>query len=105
MQACLGEELDPRMSKQSCADNGVFTGNKNGVPQNFITVQYLLHAYDISYTTFKRMKKQRKICLGGQEFAAGFYSPYRMYLKQKYAQWMETHAGRNADTHRKQVYH
>jgi hypothetical protein len=56
MQAALGDEFDPRVSKQGRADNGDFAANKNGVQHNFLTVKYLLHAYDVSYTSFKGMK-------------------------------------------------
>ncbi len=56
MQAALGDEFDPRASKQGRSENGDFAANKNGVPQNFLTMKYLLHAYDFSYTSFKRMK-------------------------------------------------
>jgi hypothetical protein len=38
-----------------------------------------------------------------KEFAAKFYTPYRMYLKLKWAQWMETDEGRNANYGRKNV--
>jgi hypothetical protein len=55
MQAALGDEFDPRVSKQGHKENGDFAGNKNGVPQNVLTAKYLLHAYDISYTGYKRM--------------------------------------------------
>jgi hypothetical protein len=56
MQAALGDEFDPRASKQGRKENGDFDTNKNGVPQNFLTVKYLLHAYDYSYSSFKRLK-------------------------------------------------
>jgi hypothetical protein len=53
MQACLGDDFDPWKSKQGRdQDTGTFVQNKNGVRQNFITVKYNLHAYDISYTNF-----------------------------------------------------
>jgi hypothetical protein len=57
MQACLGEDYEPRVRNQEHRENGDFAGNKNGVPQKIITVKYILHAYNISYTTFKRMKR------------------------------------------------
>ncbi len=57
MQACFGEDFDPRASKPTRDAKGEWQTNKNSVPQNFITVKYILHAYDISYSTFKRMKK------------------------------------------------
>jgi hypothetical protein len=117
MQAALGDEFDPRASKQGRKANGDFDTNKNGVPQNYLTVKYLLHAYDYSYSSFKRFKASHnyveaekkphknkgKSIFEDKEFASGFYSPYRMYLKQKWAQWMETDAGRNADPVMKKV--
>ncbi len=97
-------------------NNGDFAGNKNGVPQNFLTVKYLLHAYDISYISCKRMNASEKFVsktkahrnkgksvFEDKAFAASFYTPYRMYLKQKWAEWMETEVGRNADATRKTV--
>ncbi len=116
MQAALGDDFDPRASKQGREEIGDFAPNKNGVPQNFLTVKYLIHAYAFSYTSFKRMKassnyvvekkvhkNKGKSVFEDKEFAAGFYSPYRMYLKQKWALWMETDDGRNADVERKRV--
>ena len=117
MQAALGDDFDPRALKQGRKENGDFDTNKNGVPQNFLTVKYLLHAYDYSYSSFKRFKASHnyveavkkphknkgKSIFEDKEFASGFYSPYRMYLKQKWAQWMETDAGRNADPVMKKV--
>jgi hypothetical protein len=116
MQAALGDDFEPRISKQSRTEDGGFGPNKNGVPQNYLTVKYLLHAYDLSYTSFKRMKassdfvaadrvhkNKGKSVFEDKEFAAKFYTPYRMYLKQKWAQWMETDEGRNADYGRKNV--
>ena len=48
-------------------------------------------------------KNKGKSVFEDKEFAVGFYSPYRMYLKQKWALWMETDDGRNADAERKRV--
>ena len=117
MKCALGEEFDPTVSKQGRKENGDFDTNKNGVPQNFLTVKYLIHAYDFSYSTFKRFKASHnyvepekkvhknkgKSVFEDKDFAAGFYTPYRMYLKQKWAQWMQTDAGRKADAVRKKV--
>jgi hypothetical protein len=116
MQAALGEDFEPRISNQSRTEDGGFGPNKNDVPQNYLNVTYLLHAYDLSYTSFKRMKassnfvaadrvhkNKGKSVFEDKEFAAKFYTPYRMYLKLKWAQWMETDEGRNADYGRKNV--
>jgi hypothetical protein len=117
MRECMGEEFDPKLSKQKREANGDFGENKNGVPQNILTVKYILHAYDISYTTFKRMKKadnevpkvkvahvtKGKSVFENKDFAEAWYSPYRIYVRQKYAEWRETEVGRNADPIRKRV--
>ena len=117
MQACMGDEFDPRVSKQEREANGDFGKNKNDVPQNILTVKYILHAYDISYTTFKRMKKADKdlpktkaahpskgqSIFDSKTFAQKWYSPYRIYIRLKYAEWMQTEVGRNADKNRKRV--
>jgi hypothetical protein len=117
MQACMGDDFDPRASKQKREANGDFGKNKNGVPQNILTVKYILHAYDISYATFKRMKKadknlpkpkaahpsKGKSIFESKTFAEQWYSPYRIYLRLKYAEWMQTEVGRNADKNRKRV--
>ena len=82
-----------------------------------LTVKYILHAYDISYTTFKRMKKadsaipkpkeahstKGKSIFDNKDFAEAWYSPYRIYVRQKFAEWMQTDIGRNADKKRKRV--
>ncbi len=44
----MGDDFDPRISKQKREANGDFGPNKNGVPQNILTVKYILHAYDMS---------------------------------------------------------
>ncbi len=117
MQACFGEDFDPRASKPARDEKGEWQCNKNSVPQNFITVKYILHAYDLSYSTFKRMKNsdafvpevkvhksKGKSVIDDKVFAADFYSPFRMYSLLKFAQWQDTEEGRNADKERKKVW-
>ncbi len=117
MQACFGEDFDPRASKPKRDANGEWQSNKNCVPQNFITVKYILHAYDISYSTFKRMKKsdafvpeikahksKGKSVIDDKVFPAECYSPFRMYSLLKFALWQDTEDGRNADKDRKKVW-
>jgi hypothetical protein len=118
MQACMGDDFDPTVSKQKREADGHFGINKNGVPQNFLTVKYILHAYDISYTTYKRMKKddgprvttskpqhphKGKSIFEDEDFAKNWYSPFRMFVRLKFAEWMQTDVGRNADKQRKRV--
>ena len=117
MQACMGDDFDPRVSKQKREADGHFGINKNGLPQNFLTVKYILHAYDISYTTYKRMKKaaprvstsksqhpnKGKSIFEDTDFAKNLYSPFRMFVQLKFAEWMQTDVGRNADKQRKKV--
>ncbi len=47
MQACVGDDFEPKLSKQKREENGDFGSNKNGVPQNILTVKYILHAYGL----------------------------------------------------------
>jgi hypothetical protein len=118
MQACMGEDFDPTVSKQKREADGHFGINKNGVPQNFLTVKYILHAYDVSHTTYKRMKKddgprvttakpqhphKGKSIFEDEDFAKNWYSPFRMFVRLKFAEWMQTDVGRNADKQRKRV--
>jgi hypothetical protein len=104
-------------SRRGNEANGDFGTNKNGVPQNILAVKYILHAYDITYTTFKRMKKadkelpqekaphptKGKSIFENKDFAAAWYSPYRMYVRLKFSEWLQTEVGRNADKNRKPV--
>jgi hypothetical protein len=117
MKACMGDTYDPRISTMTRGPGGHFEKIKNGVPQNYLTVRCLLHAYDIGKTTYKRMKKEAtdlpkekkqhpnkgKSIFEDKEFAANWYSPYRMFVRLKFAEWMQTDAGRNADKKRKRV--
>jgi hypothetical protein len=117
MQACMGDDFDPRVSKQERQADGHFGKNKYGVPQNFLTVKYILHAYEISYTTYKRMKNaatlvakskpqhpnKGKSIFEDKDFAAKWYTPFRMFVRLKFAEWMQTDVGRNADKERKRV--
>jgi hypothetical protein len=117
MQACMGDDFDPRVSKQERQADGHFGKNKNGVPPIFLTVKYILHAYDISYTTYKRVKhaaplvaksksqhpNKGKSIFEDKDFAAKWYSPFRMFVRLKFAEWMQTDVGRNADKERKRV--
>ncbi len=50
---------DPRNEVMNDRDRGgVFVSQKtteqNGIPQNFLTIRYLLFAYDVKRTTFQR---------------------------------------------------
>jgi hypothetical protein len=104
-------------SQNGTNENGEFLQNKNAVPQNVITVKYILHAYDVSYTTFKRMEnssafisepkvhksKGKSVIMKDKAFAESFYFLCRMYLKLKFAQWQDTEVDHNADIARKKV--
>ncbi len=62
----MGEDHDPRtyVGKKSKSSQGRFTSMKkasqSGIPKNVYTVQYLIYAYGVSETTFKRWRKAAK---------------------------------------------
>jgi hypothetical protein len=55
---------DPRLVSQHGVFNGKLDGrfqkNKAGIPTGVFTVPYLLHAYDLSESSFKRKRKESK---------------------------------------------
>jgi hypothetical protein len=72
------------------------------VPKNVTTVQYLIWAYGVSYATFKRWKTQEfkwtknvaahagKSVLTDSAFAQTIYTPQRMFVNAKMAEWYES---------------
>lgn len=65
MRAIEGDDFrDPRLVSQHGVfkgrSNGRFQKKKTGIPTGLFTVPYLLHAYDVSETSFKRQRKARK---------------------------------------------
>ncbi len=57
MRDILGEDYDPLHVLAGRDDEGKFTFTKNvDVPKNHLSLAYLLHAYGVSQSTFKRLR-------------------------------------------------
>jgi hypothetical protein len=55
MQEILGPEFNPLHIMPGRNEEGQFSFTKNvDVPKNHLSIVYLLHAYDVSASTFKR---------------------------------------------------
>jgi hypothetical protein len=106
MRAVVGHDPDfnPRFIDKRGKD-GKFTNlskAKATVPKNVTTVQYLIWAYGVSYSTFKRWKALEfkwtktlaahagKSVLTDLAFAKTIYTPQRMYVNAKMAEWYES---------------
>jgi hypothetical protein len=120
MRAVVGHDPDfnPRRTDQH-DKQGKFkkhSNNKIDAPKNITTVQFLIWAHGISYATFKRWKVEDfkwtkyvpehagKSVLLDSAFAKTIYTPQRMFLNVKMAEWYEaqrTHSHRvDADAKR-----
>jgi hypothetical protein len=78
-----------------------FSKNKNIVPKNISTVQFLIWGHGVSYATFKRWKLEEfiwtkhipkhtgKSVVTDAAFAKTLYTPQRMFLNVKMAEWYE----------------
>ncbi len=59
MRDILGEDYDPLHVLAGRDNEGKFTFNKNvDVPKNHLSLAYLLHAYGVSQSTFKRLRQR-----------------------------------------------
>jgi hypothetical protein len=75
---------------------------KGKFPKNVTTVQFLIWAYGVSYATFKRWKGEEfkwtkkvaahagKSLLTDSAFAQKIYTPKRMFITAKMAEWYES---------------
>ncbi len=106
MQAVNGHDPDfnPRFTDKRGKD-GKFTNiskAKVSVPKNVTTVQFLIWAYGVSYATFKRWKNEDfrwtkkvaahtgKSVITDLAFSKTIYTPKRMYINSKMAEWYES---------------
>ncbi len=59
MRDILGDDYDPLHVLAGRDNEGKFTFTKNvDVPKNHLSLAYLLHAYGVSQTTFKRLRQR-----------------------------------------------
>jgi hypothetical protein len=94
---------------------GRFSFTKNvDVPKNYLTQAFLLHAYDVSESTFRRLKRRNGAALEKQvphnknksvlvdpDYAATHYTARFFYVQHKIKIWCRENPG--ANMHRKAV--
>ena len=105
MRDVVGDQpvFDPRLFDERSKD-GKFkkqSKNKNFVPKNILTIQYLIYAYDVSYPTFKRWRSEGfmdtkyvpahtgKSVMTDPEYAKQIYTARRMYVTSAMDTWKE----------------
>jgi hypothetical protein len=105
MRDVVGDQpvFDPRLFDERSKD-GKFkkqSKNKNFIPKNILTIQYLIYAYDVSYPTFKRWRSEGfmdtkyvpahtgKSVMTDPEYAKQIYTARRMYVTSAMDVWKE----------------
>ncbi len=97
----LGEDFNPLLTIPKRDNEGRFVFTKTiDVPKNRLRLTYLLHAYNVDVSTFKRLRLRGGIALPKQvphnkglsvldnpEFAATIYTPRYFYIKKEIRNW------------------
>jgi hypothetical protein len=110
-QDILGEDFNPLIHVMPGRDEeGRFSFTKNvDVPKNHLSIAYLLHAYDISSSTLKRLRLRNGKPLDKQiphnkgqsvlvnpELAATLYTPRFFYVQYQMKKWIKQTPQANA---------
>jgi hypothetical protein len=108
-RVCDQPVFDPRFFDDRSKD-GKFkkqSKNKNFVPKNILTIQYLIYAYDVSYPTFKRWRSEGfvdtkyvhahtgKSVMTDPDYAKQIYTARRMYVTSGCNGHMERQTAKN----------
>jgi hypothetical protein len=102
-QDILGEDFNPLHTIPGRDVEGKFAFGKTvDVPKNHLSLAYLLHAYDIDATTFKRLRQRDgaplkkqvahnkgKSVVVNQEYAESIYTPCYFFVKSQMRKWLE----------------
>jgi len=100
-QDILGDDYNPLRTIPGRDEDGKFTFNKNvDVPKNYLSLEYLLYAFDVSQSTFKRLRKRGgeslekqvphnkgKCVLLDADLAACIYNARYFYVSQQMKMW------------------
>jgi hypothetical protein len=111
----LGDHYNSLQVMPGRDEEGRFAFTKNvDVPKNCLTQVYLLHAYDVSESTFRRLKRRNGAALEKQvlhnkdksvlvdaDYAATHYTARFFYVQHKLKLWCRENPG--ASIHRKAV--
>ena len=100
-QDIMGPDFNPLrvMPARNLEGKFAFTNNVD-VPKNYLSLTYLLYAYDINATTFKRLRlrggeplekqvphNKGQTVLTDGDFAASIYSPRYFYVQAQIKTW------------------
>ena len=102
MRDILGEEYDPLHVLTGRDEEGKFTFTKNvDVPKNPLSLAYLLHAYGVSQSTFKRLRlrggealpkqvphNKGKSVVTDHSFASSVYTPRYFFVCSQMKKWL-----------------
>ena len=97
----LGEDYDPLHILPGRDGEGKFTFTKNvDVPKNYLTLAYLLHAYGMDQSTFKRLRQRGGAVLTkqvphnkglsivtDQQYASTVFTPRHFFVQSQMAKW------------------
>ncbi len=102
-QDIVGEDFNPLKVMPGRDNEGKFSFMKNvDVPKNYLSMAYLLYAYDLSPSTFKRLRLREgaplekqvpqnkgQSVLVGSEFAATVYTARFFFVQHKMKKWIK----------------
>jgi hypothetical protein len=111
----LGEDYNPLQVMPGRDEEGRFSCTKNvDVPKNYLTQAYLLYAYDVTESTFRRLKRRNDAALEKQvphnknksvlvdaDYAATHYIARFFYVQHKMKFWCRDNPG--GSIHRKAI--
>jgi hypothetical protein len=97
MRDILGEDYDPLHVLAGRDNEGKFIVNKNvDVPKNHLSLAYLLHAYGVSQSTFKRLRQRGgeslpvqvphnkgKSVMTDKDYASTVHTPNEIFFRQQ----------------------
>jgi hypothetical protein len=101
----VGEDYDPLHIMPGRDGEGKFTFTKNvDVPKNYLTLAYLLHAYGMDQSTFKRLRQRGGEALTkqvphnkglsivtDQKYASTVFTPRHFFVQSQMAKWCPKH--------------
>jgi hypothetical protein len=102
MRDILGEDYDPLHVLAGRNNEGKFIVNKNvDVPKNHLSLTYLLHAYGVSQSTFKRLRQRGgetapvqvphnkgKSVVTDKDYASTVYTPRYFFVNSQMKKWV-----------------
>jgi hypothetical protein len=103
MRDILGEDYDPLHVLAGRDKEGKFIVNKNvDVPKNHLSLAYLLHAYGVSQSTFKRLRQRGgeslpiqqvphnkgKSVVTDKDYASTVYTPRYFFVNSQMKKWL-----------------